>query len=254
MRQLVGGIIVVVLIALGVGMFVPAILRDRAAADRARCMEHLRRLAVQGIGDVVKSSKAFPAGTVVVPALLPERRLNWIAPLLLTLGRDDLRQKLDTTVGWDMPPNQAVSQIQFVLTQCPAASPANAPQGFAPLSYVGCGGVGLNAATFQPDQPGAGIFRFDAPTPETAVKDGLSNCMLLMETSDRPGPWLAGGPASVRSLDPAAEIYIGIGFAFGGNHPNGANIAFADGSVRFIDSSIQPVIFRQLAAIADGSQ
>lgn len=254
MKQIVSVVIVVLMVVVAIGMLVPTILRDRAAADRARCMEHMRRLAVQGIGDAVKSTNAFPAGTVVVPALEPERRLNWIAPLLLTLGRDDLRQKLDMTVPWDAPPNQAVAQTQFVITICPAAAPANAPPGFSPLCYVGNGGVGPQAATLAADQPGAGIFRYDAPTPVAAVKDGISNCMLLLETADRPGPWLAGGPASVRSLDPAAEIYIGKGFAFGGNHPNGANIAFADGSVRFIDATIQPGIFRQIAAIADGSQ
>ena len=254
MRRIIGAIIVVVIFVLAAGMLVPAILRDRAAADRARCQEHLRRLAFQGIGDVVKTSNAFPAGTVVVPHLPPERRLNWLAPLLLPLGRDDLRQRLDLTVAWDAPPNQTVAQTQFVLAQCPAAAPAQAPQGFAPLHFVGCAGVGLNAATLRPDQSGAGLFRFDAATPVSAVKDGISNCMLLMETADRPGPWLAGGPASVRGLDPVSETYIGAGFAFGGHHVNGANISFGDGSVRFVASSIQAAVFRQIAAIADGSQ
>lgn len=254
MRRIVGAIIVVVMLVLGAGMLVPAIMRDRAAADRARCQEHLRRLAVQGIGEVVQSTKVFPAGTVVVRDLPPERRLSWLAPLLLQVGHDELRQRLDMTVAWDSAPNLAVAQNVLTIAQCPAAKVDQQPQGFAPLHFVGSGGIGPNAANLAPDQPGAGVFRFHAETPIAAVKDGISNCVMLIETGNRPGPWLAGGPASVRTLDPTAQTYIGIGFAFGGHHPSGANAAFADGSVRFLDASIEAHVFRQIIAIADGSQ
>ena len=66
--------------------------------------------------------------------------------------------------------------------------------------------------------------------------------------------WLAGGPASVRPVEPTAQRLIGTGYPFGGAHAGGMNAAFADGSVRFLDASIEKSIFLKLAAIADGSQ
>src|SRR5262245_55431772 len=117
MRRIVSAVVVVVMLVLATGMLVPAIMRDRAAADRARCQEHMRRLAVQGIGEVVHATKAFPPGTVVADTYPPERRLSWVAPLLLQLGRDDLRRRLDMTVAWDSAPNLAVSQSTLTFAQ-----------------------------------------------------------------------------------------------------------------------------------------
>jgi prepilin-type processing-associated H-X9-DG protein len=254
MRRATGVIVLLVMALIGAALFVPFLLRARGQAERARCQEHLFRLAMQGLVAAAKPDNAFPAGTIVVKDLPPERRLSWIPPLLLLFGRDDLRNSLDLAAAWDAVPNQAVSQKQLTLAMCPGIEPRMRSEGFAPLNYVGCGGVGAQGPTLDPEAPGAGIFRYDNPTPFAAVKDGLSHTILLLETADRPGPWLAGGPASVRPLDPATQPYIGIGRPFGGCHLGGLNVAFADGSARFLDASINPHIFQQLAAIADGSQ
>ena len=39
---------------------------------------------------------------------------------------------------------------------------------------------------------------------------------------------------------------------FGGNHPGGANVLFADGSARFISESIDPKVFEALSTMAGG--
>jgi prepilin-type processing-associated H-X9-DG protein len=254
MRRSVGVAVLIVMGLIGVALLVPFIVRARAHGDRARCQEHLFRLAVQGLGAAAKQDNAFPAGTVVVRDLPPERRLSWIAPLLLSLGRDDLQSKLDMGIAWDAAPNDAVARKQLTVALCPGIPARSTAEGFAALNYVGCGGVGPDGPTLADDDPRAGMLRFDAPTPFAAIKDGLSNCFLLLETADNPGPWLSGGPASVRPVDPATQPFIGIGRPFGGCHLGGLNAAFADGSVRFIDVSINPNIFLQLAAIRDGSQ
>jgi len=254
MRRAAGVIVLLVMAIIGTGLFLPFLMRARAQGDRARCQEHLFRLAMQGLVAAAKPDNAFPASTIVVKDLPPERRLSWIPPLLLALGRDDLRNSLDLAGAWDAVPNQAVSQKQLTVAMCPGIDRRATSEGFAPLNYVGCGGVGAKGPMLGPEDPGAGVFRYEDPTPFAAIKDGLSHTILLIETADRPGPWLAGGPASVRPLDPATQPYIGIGRPFGGCHLGGLNVAFADGSARFIDASINPHIFQQLAAIADGSQ
>jgi prepilin-type processing-associated H-X9-DG protein len=81
----------------------------------------------------------------------------------------------------------------------------------------------------------------------------LSNVLLALETADRVGPWIAGGLASVRAIDPATRPYVGSGRPFGGAHLGGANAAFADGSCRFLAGAIAPGVLEMLAAMADGS-
>jgi prepilin-type processing-associated H-X9-DG protein len=82
------------------------------------------------------------------------------------------------------------------------------------------------------------------------IKDGASVTMLLAETGLANGPWTAGGPSTVRGLDPARQPYIGEQRQFGGVHRGGAMVAFADGSVRFIRDSIRPQVFEALSTIA----
>ena len=76
--------------------------------------------------------------------------------------------------------------------------------------------------------------------------------MMLAETTAGVGPWTAGGFTTVRGLDPARRPYIGRGRQFGGTHPGGAMVAFADGSIRFLGESIDPQVFEALSTVAGG--
>ncbi len=84
------------------------------------------------------------------------------------------------------------------------------------------------------------------------ITDGAGTTMLLAETTTANGPWTAGGPSTVRGLDPGRPPYIGNRGQFGGAHPGGAMVAFADGSVRFLRDSIDPKVFEAISTIAGG--
>lgn len=86
------------------------------------------------------------------------------------------------------------------------------------------------------------------------IKDGTSTTMLLAETVSIRGPWTAGGPGTVRGLDPSQQPYIGAKRQFGGAHRGGAMVAFADGSVRFLSGSIDSKVFEALSTIAGGER
>jgi prepilin-type processing-associated H-X9-DG protein len=84
------------------------------------------------------------------------------------------------------------------------------------------------------------------------IRDGMSQTTMLAESSIGLAPWTAGGPSSVRGVDPATRPYLGPGRAFGGNHPGGANVAMADGSVKFVWETIAPSVFEAMSTIAGG--
>jgi prepilin-type processing-associated H-X9-DG protein len=121
-----------------------------------------------------------------------------------------------------------------------------------PMHYVGIAGVGADAPSLATGHPRDGIFGYDRQTRMVDIADGTSTTMMLAETTFANGPWTAGGPATVRGLDQGRQPYLGLGRQFGGAHPGGAMVAFADGSVRFLPETIAPTVFEAIATIAGG--
>lgn len=56
----------------------------------------------------------------------------------------------------------------------------------------------------------------------------------------------------MRGVGPATRPHLGSGRAFGGHHPGGANLAIADGSVRFVRDAIDPAVLEAMSTIAGG--
>jgi prepilin-type processing-associated H-X9-DG protein len=74
-----------------------------------------------------------------------------------------------------------------------------------------------------------------------------------METRFGLGPWARGGTSNVRGLDPTDVPLHGDHRPFGG-HASGMHAAMADGSVRFLRSSIEPKILAAAITIAGGER
>ena len=73
----------------------------------------------------------------------------------------------------------------------------------------------------------------------------------VMETRFDLGPWARGGSSTVRGFDPTGPSLQSDNPPFGG-HPTGMNVAMADGSVRFLSSSIDPKRLAAAITIAGG--
>jgi hypothetical protein len=104
----------------------------------------------------------------------------------------------------------------------------------------------------QPYDPQAGVFGYDRKSRHEDIKDGAATTLLLLETAWNNGPWTAGGPPTVRGLDPTRLPYMGKNRQFGGTHRGLTGAAFADGSVHFLSESMAPEVFEALATIAGG--
>jgi prepilin-type processing-associated H-X9-DG protein len=115
-----------------------------------------------------------------------------------------------------------------------------------PTHYLGPSGVGADAASLPAGAPGAGAFGYDRKLALADVQRPAADVLVVIETGNASGAWTAAGPPTVRGLDPGHLPYLGANGRFGGNHPGGANAAFADGSVRFLSDQMSP---RELEAL-----
>jgi prepilin-type processing-associated H-X9-DG protein len=246
--------------------------RTREKAHAVECTENLRRLG-QGLNLYHEDFKAFPPGTAPNDALPPERCLSWICLILPYLepdaatgdkdsskrvGREaQIFQRINFGEAWDADANRAAVETRLRVCLCPSWSDPSA-RNSAKTTYVGIAGVGRNAATIPdfhppllaPKDPNVGIFGYDRWTRRGDVTAGLGYTMMVVETMRENGPWAQGGQATVRGIDPDDNPPIGFGRPFGGLHPGGVHVLFADGSVRFENDGLRPEQWLEQARIS----
>lgn len=196
----------------------------------------------------------YPLTASCIEKLPRESRLSWLAEVDPYVAHSSTAV-FRTVEPWDSAYNRNLAlKRDAAVFRCPfwGRRDARASQVVPFTHYVGVTGVGKDAGALPRTDRRAGIFGFIENTKLADVKDGLSNTMCVIETESHNGPWTAGGLATARSLDPASRPYIGKGRQFGGIHPGGVMIAFADGSVRFVRVSVDPKIIEAIATIAGG--
>lgn len=278
-RVLRYGLLGVVILAL-VGMLLPFIIHSRAKSDRINCENHLRELGFFGVRHAsapgeplpLKPRDELPPGTFLNGLFKPDERMSWYVYLLNVLnegppdpelrkkhrtpvGLADLIRGLDPKAAWDAPANAALASYRLSAAICPAQVKEYSPGVPVHTNYVANGGLGVETPFLPREQAGsnAGAYWYDGPTALNSFPDGQRQTAQFIETAFETGPWLRGGPSTMRGLEPSREPYIGPDRPFGGCHPGGCYASMVDGSVRFIKDSIDPSLFRALFTRAGGS-
>jgi hypothetical protein len=216
------------------------------------CASNLRNVLLAVLGYQIANG-AFPAGSWPNPDLDSDDRLSWYALILPHIDNPELYASLEKDHPWSDGRNEVIAFHKINLISCPnvAAVPSGRPE---PTSYVGIAGLGVDAALLPKANARAGVFGYDRQTTPADVTDGAANTMMIAETSLVRGSWLQAGSATVRGLDPARKPYIGAGRQFGGLHDGGAWVAMGDGSVRWVDETIDPKVFEALSTMAGGER
>jgi hypothetical protein len=249
-------VILAIVLVFALGLALPATLQFCSAASRLRCVNNLNQLGLAS-HNYEQHFNRFPPGTVVESAKVPEDRLSFLTSLLPYLAQDTLYKRFDLKQGWESAANQAALSPVPEVYRCPAESRSGTE--FAKMAhYVGIAGSGEGAATLPLKSARAGVFGYDRTTRLKDIKDGNSNPLLLLETGRENGPWTAGGPATVRGVDPDEETPIAKDGPFGMAHQFGgfratANAAMADGSVRMLlPAKVSGAVLAALATIDGG--
>jgi prepilin-type N-terminal cleavage/methylation domain-containing protein len=245
-------LVVLAIIAVLIGLLLPATRRVKESAVRMQCQNNLKQLMLglqnyEATGRPAQSEstavRVFPQGCFG-PGATPEERLSWMVALLPFVEQEPRFKQFDLTKGYAGNLTAAGTPVRLFL--CPSANEA---AGDAVTHYVAMAGIGTDAAMLPAGAAGNGFMGYDRLTSAAMIEDGAANTIALMETRLGVGPWACGGASTVRGFDPADVPLHGEGRPFGG-HANVMHAAMADGSVRFIRASIEPNKFAAAITIA----
>jgi prepilin-type processing-associated H-X9-DG protein len=246
-----------------------AVATAREAGHRSQCVNNLKSIGLAlhnyGLHNYGSSNQALPFGTIPADSLQPEKRTGWLFTVIPYLEQLGGELEYDPHEPWDSARNRRIfvsggdeggkpfrwELSELAVFRCPSNPGQSKPGQASDTTFAGIAGLGVDAATLPMGHKRAGIFGYNRFTAFRDITDGLSNTMMVAETIRNNGPWPAGGFVSVRGVDPAKPPYLGgPKCQFGGTHPGGANVLFADGSVRFVRETIAPSTFEALSTIS----
>lgn len=268
MRRAVQVLIVIVILLVCGGMFTTAVVNVRDAANRAQCQNNLMQLALAienyhacySVYPTAAEDKAsaawhgttqgaFPPNAAVNPDLPREKRLSWIVHIYPYVEASKIYWRMDHSKGWDAEENRfAATEVHVKIVTCPGCTGLRG-RDFIPTCYVGITGIGADAVNLPLGDGRAGFFGYERTLKREDLKNRAGSILMLAETSQVHGSWTAAGSPTTRGLIPDGSPYIGAGGRFGGNHRHGVNVAFADGSVRFIEQPIDPAEWEAMATL-----
>jgi len=204
-----------------IALLLPAVQAAREAARRAQCVNNLKQLAL-AMHNYHDTFNSFPPQATTDADGKP--LLSWRVLLLPFLEQSALYDQFHLDEPWDSPANRPLADQMPQLFRCPS-EPVNAP------------GLTHYEAIAGPSTlfPAPGESR--RPIRLSDVIDGTSNTIAFVEAA-RPVVWTAPDDVSADTSDPFGGL--------GSRHPGGVNAALADGSIRFIKSSINPAVLRAL--------
>jgi hypothetical protein len=232
-----------------VALLLPAVQAARAAARRTQSKNNLKQIGL-ALHNYHATEGSFPAATYRVADLKPDKRLSWQTEILPYLEQKPLYDRIDFKKSWDDAANHAAVSTPLVVFINPMIGEQNAG-GLPVTEYVGLAGVGEDGPMLPVTSPKAGVFAYNRVTRIEDIVDGTSNTIMTSECNKDFGSWAAGGRPTIRAL--TKKPYIDGPDGLGGQ-PEGVQVGFADGSVRFVSKNVDPQLLERLVTIAGHEQ
>jgi hypothetical protein len=207
------------------GLLLPAVRAARESARRAQSANNMKQIAL-AIFNYESTYGHFP------PAYIADQKtgkplLSWRVAILPFIEEDALYKQFNLDEPWDSEHNKKLLAQMPPIYRHPAST---AKPGMT--NYVTLRGKD----TAFPGKEGIRI---------ADITDGTSNTIMLVEASDSKAvPWTKPDDLEYDEKKPAAGL--------GGLFPGGFNAAFCDGSIHFVQSTIDAETLRLLFNIHDG--
>jgi prepilin-type N-terminal cleavage/methylation domain-containing protein/prepilin-type processing-associated H-X9-DG protein len=273
-------LLVLAIIGVLISLLLPAIQSSRELARRVSCQNNLMQLGT-ALGQYASSYGVLPPGVVNDRGPITGRpggyRFSWAVQILPFLQQPAMYREFDFRHGVDSPANATARQHRIQTFLCPSEWTAGS------MSYAGCH-HDVEAPIAADNH---GVFYLNSRTRYDDITDGPAFTIFLGEvgSSRMLEAWAVGGKSTLRntgtpinggpvvpipgagftvssfdSTDPNAAAsaaaeeaminpYVG---GFRSAHPGGANFLFGDGSVRFLNSGTDALVYRHLGHRSDG--
>jgi prepilin-type processing-associated H-X9-DG protein/prepilin-type N-terminal cleavage/methylation domain-containing protein len=272
-------LVVIGIIALLVGLLLPAVQKIRDAANRMKCANNMKQVAL-ALHNYESANGAFPPARMSKP-----KNHWWVTSILPFLEQGNVESRYRWDVNWNDPANGSITQARLAVLMCPAAPAGRTdPNGrgindYPALNHVATGNPILSQP---PDVTLNGVLGANHSRQVAEVTDGTSHTILLAEDAGRNQLWRAGrlvsptGAGGGAWAGAASEVALhgatadGSQVAPGGAgpwmcainctnngevysfHSGGANIAMTDGSVRFLKQNTDIRILAAFVTRAGG--
>jgi prepilin-type processing-associated H-X9-DG protein len=253
MRDVANVLVLTGILVTGGALTVSAIAKVRESAARSECAGNLRQIGLS-LANYHATNGRFPPAAEANRDLPPQRRLSWLVSIGPYSEGNPFWRKIDHEKAWDAEENRFAALTPMKLFQCPAYPDGPPVSTLAPTHYLGIAGLGPDAASLPLKDLQAGFLGYERTLRLSDIKNGISTVLVALETAAASGAWTAGGPPTVRGLDPSHLPYLGRPGQFGGLHHDGANALFADGSVRFLQESVRPEVLEAMATLASANK
>ena len=293
----------IAIIAVLIGLLLPAVQAAREAARRMQCNNNLKQLAL-ALHNYESTNSVFPMGAPTMVYLDRSTVINinhgpFVAALPF-LEQQAVYNSINFSLNIYRSSHLTVHRIGMNMLICPSDSEAGVRDYSKPLqditsnvrilfsSYATCAGLWFNwtRGTASPNTnadfraAATGIFYTNSATKIADITDGTSNTILVGERAHSILPldqrqewhwWFDAyyGDSLISSLNPinplrklkavtsTGSITSALTDSFSSMHAGGVNVAFADGSVRFLKDTISswpvdPQTGKVLAVVSGG--
>jgi prepilin-type processing-associated H-X9-DG protein len=281
--------VVIAIIAVLIGLLLPAVQKVREAAARMKCQNNLKQIGLAMHGYHARTNQ-FPAGFTSASATVNGDGTGpgwgWAAVLLPDLEQENLARTISYNLDIAHPANAGARVRPLAVFLCPSDSPPGptftaVTDGGTPVvqvafaNYVGVGGT--VEVTGYPDTNNGVLYR-NSRVRAGDITDGTSQTLMVGERGSRRSPqttWVGAvtgcsNPPTNPSYDyegPPTLCLTNTGAAADGrvpnnpldhvedtnsNHLQGVNFLLCDGSVRPIRNTINPATWEALGTRAGG--
>jgi prepilin-type N-terminal cleavage/methylation domain-containing protein len=248
-------LVVMAIIAVLIGLILPAIQKVRDAADRSKCNNNVRQLALAVHQYAYhRQDQLPPLGRWALPGG------SWSTFLLPYIEQEPLYRMAITMVQpWLSVELRSTRVVAFI---CP--SETSAPNGMCPHGWA----ITNYAPNYQifGSNGGDGFGNYGSKYPLGALPDGTSNIIIIAERYGLPGggeslwanpsPGLSGaqfGWQSTAEPQLAVPVLQSDWRRSNTAHASGAIVALADGSVRTVSAKVSQPTWWNACLPADGA-
>lgn len=222
--------VVTAVVALVLGITLPLIRESHDAARAAYCQNNLKQIGL-ALHEYHDSRKAFPPAHTCRQG---QRLHSWRTLVLPSYCMSRLYRQVRFDEPWDSPGNGRVCSTRMPMFTCPGDDASQQTNLTNYLAVVGSGTAWPGSTT----------------TCLSDFRNGTSNSILAVEMADSDVPWMEPRDLEFDKIDFTINGPIRPGIS--SKHAHGANILFADGSVRCFPVTTYPEDLRTMFLIRGG--